>query len=155
MGDALAEIPAKLARMRDMFKNMERSQRIKMLIDIGATYREVPPEIASRPFAEDRKVPACESQAYVWAVEEGDGLKYYFAVENPQGVSAKATAALIDRTCSGVPPEQVAAIPTDIIYEIFGEELSIAKNMGLTNMLQMCKQEAKEFLQRQQQGSAN
>lgn len=151
----MSEIPPKLERMRDMFQNMERSQRIKMLIDIGASYKEVPSEVATRPFPEDRKVPACESQAYVWAVEEGEGLKYYFAVENPQGVSAKATAALIDRTCSGVPAEQVAAIPTDIIYEIFGEELSIAKNMGLTNMLAMCKQEAKAFLERHNESAAN
>ncbi len=151
----MSEIPPKLARMREMFKNMERNQRIKMLIDIGAGYKEVPPDIATRPFPEERKVPACESQVYVWAVEEGEGLKYYFAVENPQGVSAKATAALIDRTCSGVPPEQIVAIPTDIVYEIFGEELSIAKNMGLTNMLHMCKQEAKDFLERREESAAN
>lgn len=135
--------------MRDMFKGMDRSRRIQMLIDIGDTYKEVPPEVATRPFPEDHKVPACESQAYVWAVEQSGGLKYYFAVENPQGVSAKATAAIIDRTCSGAPLEQVAAIPPDIIYEIFGEELSIGKNLGLTNMLAMARHEAKKRLEAQ------
>jgi len=142
----LSEIPPKLARMRDMFKQMDRSRRIQMLIDIGESYTEVPPEIAERPFPEDRKVPACESQAYVWAADEGEGLKYYFAVENPQGVSAKATAAIIDRTGTGAPLEQIVASPNDIVYEIFGEELSIGKNLGLTNMLAMCKQEAKARL---------
>ncbi len=135
--------------MRDLFKNMDRSRRIQMLIDIGETYRVVPAEIAAPPYPQDRKVPACESQAYVWAVEQGPGLKFYFAVENPQGVSAKATAALIDRTCSGAPIEQVAAIPPDIIYEIFGAELSIGKNLGLTNMLAMCRHEAKKRLEAQ------
>lgn len=133
--------------MRDMFKNMDRSRRIQMLIDIGETYKVVPAEIAAPPYPEERKVPACESQAYVWAVEQDPGLKFYFAVENPQGVSAKATAALIDRTCSGAPLEQVAAIPPDIIYEIFGAELSIGKNMGLTNMLAMCRHEAKKRIE--------
>jgi cysteine desulfuration protein SufE len=133
--------------MRDLFKGMERSRRIQMLIDIGETYRAVPAEIAVPPYPEERKVPACESQAYVWAVELNGALKYYFAVENPQGVSAKATAALIDRTCSGAPLEQVAAIPNDIIYEIFGEELSIGKNLGLTNMLAMCKHEARKRIE--------
>ncbi len=143
----VSEIPPKLARMRDMFKNMDRSRRIQMLIDIGETYKVVPAEIAAPPYPEDRKVPACESQAYVWAVDQEPGLKFYFAVENPQGVSAKATAALIDRTCSGAPLEQVAAIPPDIIYEIFGAELSIGKNMGLTNMLAMCRHEAKKRIE--------
>lgn len=143
----MADIPPKLARMRDMFKGMDRARRIQMLIDIGDTYKEVPAEIASRPFPEDHKVPACESQAYVWAVEQNPGLKFYFAVENPQGVSAKATAAIIDRTCSGATLEQIAAIPPDIIYEIFGEELSIGKNLGLTNMLAMARHEAKKRLE--------
>jgi len=144
---AVSEIPPKLARMRDLFKNMDRSRRIQMLIGIGDSYTLVPAAIAMPPYPEDRKVPACESQAYVWAVEEGAGLKFYFAVENPQGVSAKATAALIDRTCSGAPLEQIVAIPTDIVYEIFGEELSIGKNLGLTNMLAMCKYEAKKRIE--------
>jgi cysteine desulfuration protein SufE len=133
--------------MREMFKGMDRARRIQMLIDIGETYKEVPAEIAARPYPESHKVPACESQAYVWAVDQAPGLKFYFAVENPQGVSAKATAAIIDRTCSGAPLEQVAAIPPDIIYEIFGEELSIGKNLGLTNMLAMCRHEAKKRLE--------
>jgi cysteine desulfuration protein SufE len=143
----MAEIPPKLARMREMFKGMERSRRIQMLIDIGETYKPVPPEIASQPYPEERKVPACESQAYVWAIDQDGSIKYHFAVENPQGVSAMATAALIDRTCSGAPLEQIVAIPNDIIFEIFGEELSIAKNLGLTNMLAMCKHEAKKRLE--------
>ena len=93
----MAEIPAKLVRLRERLKNLDRSQRIQMLIDIGEKYREVPPAIAQRPFDESRRVPACESQAFVWAVDENDSVKYYFAVENPQGVSAKATAAIRSR----------------------------------------------------------
>jgi sulfur transfer protein SufE len=129
--------------MRDMFKGMERARRVQMLIDLGETYRVVPPEIASPPYPEDRKVPACESDAHVWAVDQDGALKYYFSVGNPQGVSAMATAAIIDRTCSGAPLDQIVAIPNDIVFEIFGGELSVAKNMGLTNMLAMCKHEAK------------
>lgn len=143
----MTEIPPKLARMRDMFKGMERARRIQMLIDLGETYKPVPPEIASPPYDETHKVPACESQAYVWAIDQNASVKYHFAVENPQGVSAMATAAIIDRTCSGAPLEQIVAIPNDIVYEIFGEELSIAKNMGLTNMLAMCKHEARKRIE--------
>ena len=143
----MAEMPKKLARMRDRLNDLDRSGRIQMLIDIGSSYREAPPEIAERPFDEKRKVPACESQAYVWAVDDDGSIKYYFVVENPQGVSAKATAALIDRTWSGAPLEEIAAISPDIVYELFGGELSIAKNMGLTNMLSMCVHEAKVRLE--------
>ena len=84
MEEVVSDIPPKLARMRDMFKNMDRSRRIQMLIDIGESYKVVPAGIAAPPYPEDHKVPACESQAYVWAVDQELGLKFYFAVENPQ-----------------------------------------------------------------------
>jgi sulfur transfer protein SufE len=118
-----------------------------MLIDISEGYKLVPPDIAVPPYPEDRKVPACESDAHVWAIDQDGSIQYYFSVGNPQGVSAKATAAIIDRTCSGAPLEQIVAIPNDIIYEFFGEELSVAKNLGLTNMLAMCKHEARTRLE--------
>ena len=47
--------------------------------------------------------PQCESDAYVWALKKPDDtLKLYFAVENPSGVSAKALAAILDKTLSGL-----------------------------------------------------
>jgi hypothetical protein len=39
----------------------------------------------------------------VWALKKPDDtLKLYFAVENPSGVSAKALAAILDKTLSGL-----------------------------------------------------
>jgi cysteine desulfuration protein SufE len=144
----MAEIPAKLKRTLDTLAGLDRNRRIQMLIDIAEKFREVPPEIATRPFPDDRKVPGCESQAYVWAAEQPGGtLKYYFAVENPQGLSAKATAAILDRALSSAPLEEVLAVPKDVIFQLFGGELSIAKNHGLTNMLVMCQSAARERLE--------
>ncbi len=146
----MAEMPAKLKRTRDMLAKLDRGQRINTLIDLGEKFQEVPPEVASRPFPEERRVPGCESQAYVWSrPAEGGSLKFYFAVENPQGVSAKATAAILDRSLSGAPLEEIVAVPGDIVFELFGGELSIAKNHGLTNMLIMCKREAQNALNAQ------
>ena len=55
-----------------------------------------PPGIATRPFDPSHQVPQCESDAYVWAQKLPDGtMKYYFAVENPSGISAKALAAIL------------------------------------------------------------
>lgn len=133
-------MPAKLQQLREMFAAVDRSQRIQMLIDIASSFKEAPPDVASRPFPEENRVPHCESEAFVWSKEQPDGtLKFYFAVENPQGISAKATAALLDKTLSGAPLEEIAQVSSDVIYEIFGKELSMGKNMGLTAMLNMCK----------------
>jgi cysteine desulfuration protein SufE len=122
----------------------DRSERIQLLIDIAGRFQEVPPRIARRPFAEEHRVPACESEAYVFGEERPDGsLDYYFAVENPQGVSAKAMAVILGDALSGAPPEQVAEVAQDIVYQVFGRELSMGKSMGLMGMVGMVSAMAK------------
>lgn len=122
----------------------ERSERIQALIDTADRFVEVPPEIAERPFDEARKVPACESEAFVWALPRPDGtLDFHFAVDNPQGISAKAMAAILQETASGAPLEEVAQIPEDVPMTLFGRELSMGKNMGLMAMIAIVRTEAK------------
>jgi cysteine desulfuration protein SufE len=144
----MSQIPERLERFLAGLRLLEdRNDRIQFLIDTADGYREVPPEVASRPFPEDHRVPHCESEAFVWALDQEDGsLKYHFAVENPQGISAKAMAFILDDTLSGAPLEQVLAVPGDLPLEIFGRELSMGKNMGLTSLLGMVQAEARRRL---------
>ena len=144
----MPEAPAKLARTLETLKSVsDRGERIQLLIDIADRFREVPPQIARRPFPEENRVPACESEAYVWGETRPDGaLDYHFAVENPQGISAKALAVLLGDSLSGAPPEEVAAVPQDIVYDVFGNELSMGKSMGLMGMVSMVANLAKKQL---------
>lgn len=144
----MPEAPAKLARTLETLKMVsDRGERIQLLIDIADRFREVPPQIARRPFPEENRVPACESEAYVWGETRPDGaLDYHFAVENPQGISAKALAVLLGDSLSGAPPEEVAAVPQDIVYDVFGNELSMGKSMGLMGMVSMVANLAKKQL---------
>ncbi|HYO15642.1 MAG TPA: SufE family protein [Thermoanaerobaculia bacterium] len=139
-------VPEKLTRMLDMLDMVtDRNERIQLLIDVANRFQEVPPRISRRPFPEETRVPACESEAYVFAEERPDGtLDFHFAVENPQGISAKAMAAILDQTLSGAPPEEVAQVPTDIVYRVFGRELSMGKSMGLMGMVGMVANLAKK-----------
>lgn len=141
----MAEYPPKLAELVDLLTLVgDRSARIQMLIDTADRFRDVPEHVARRPFPEDHKVPACESEAYVWAEPLADGtLKFHFAVENPQGISAKAMAVILDETLSGQPLDQVARVPGDVIYDVFGRELSMGKSMGLMGMVAMVARSAK------------
>lgn len=143
----VGDLPAKLMDLLNLLGSMERRERMELLIDLADKFKEPPLRIATRPYPEGRRVPGCESEAYVWADEQPDRtLKYYFAVENPQGVSAKATAVILDKVLSGAPLDQIVRVPPDVIYQIFGKELSMGKNLGLTNMLVMCQAEARRLL---------
>lgn len=145
---ATAPMPEKLADLLEMIGSVgDRTERIELLISLGEKFKGVPESVATRPYPEDRKVPACESEAYVFAVPRPDGtLDFHYAVENPQGISAMATAVILKDACSGAPLDRVAAISTDIVYTIFGNELSMGKSMGLTGMVRMTAHEAKTRL---------
>jgi hypothetical protein len=79
-------------------------------------------------------VPQCESEAYVWATPRAGGpegtLDFHFAVENPQGIAAKALAAILADSLPGEPLSTITAIPGDVVYSLFGRELSMGKNLG-------------------------
>lgn len=116
----------------------DQSERIEMLIEWADKYREVPPKIATRPFPESHRVPFCESEVFVWARPGADGgLKLYFAVDNPQGISAMALSAILQRALSGLPPVAILQVSPEIVYDIFGRNISMGKGQGLMGIVSM------------------
>ena len=139
--------PAPLADLIADFEFVDRALRTEMLLEYADRFQEVSPEIAKRPFPESARAPRCESEAYVFASERPDGtLDLHFAVENPQGISARAWAVILADTCSGQPLEQLLAIPQDVIFRLFGRELSMGKGQGLVGMLDVVQNEARRRL---------
>jgi cysteine desulfuration protein SufE len=142
-------MPQKLDQLLDMFDMFpDPADRTGMLLSYSDQFKEVPPEVAARPFPKDHQVPQCESDAYVWALKQPDGtLRLYFAVENPSGVSARALAAILDRTLSGLPSSEIAQVSTDIVERIFRQNISMGKGLGLMSMVQAVQALAKRALQ--------
>ena len=134
----MSPYPAPLQEAIETFALLDDpADRVDLLLSYADRFREVPPKIATRPFPKEQRVPACESEAYVWAVPQRNGtLALYFAVENPAGVSAKALAAILEQTLSGLPPEEIERVPPDLIYDLFRQNISMGKGMGLMAMVQ-------------------
>lgn len=133
----MATIPDKLQQVLDTFDMFpDQSDRTNMLLSYADQFREVPPEVARRPFDKSHQVPQCESDAYVWAMKKPDGtLDLHFAVENPSGVSAKALAAILQKSLSGLPAPQIARVDCSIVERIFRQNISMGKGMGLMAMV--------------------
>jgi cysteine desulfuration protein SufE len=140
----LPGIPAPLAALLDGLEALDRSARMEQLVAWADEFAEVPPAVARRPFPEASRAPRCESDAHVFAVDRADGtLSFHFAVENPHGISARAWAVLLARTCSGQPLEQVASVPEETLFQVFGRELSMGKGQGLIGMLELVRHAAR------------
>src|SRR5262249_60434942 len=96
---------------------------------------------------ESARAPRGESEAYVFVTDRADGsVDLWFAVENPQGLSAMAWAVILRETLSGQPLEQVAVVPQDTIFRIFGRDISMGKGQGLVGMLEVVQHEVRRRL---------
>ena len=142
------QIPAKLREFLDTLGMVtDPDERASMLMSYADRFREVPPEIATPPFSSDHRVQYCDSEAFVWAIPQPDGtLRFYFAVENPSGISAKALAVVLERTLSGERPEEVANVSSEIVYQIFRQNISMGKGMGLMSMVQAVQHLARQHI---------
>jgi cysteine desulfuration protein SufE len=129
--------PPSLQKLLDTFALFpDPADRTNLLLSYADQFREVPPEVAQRPFDKAHQVPQCESDAYAWAVKKPDGtLALHFAVENPSGVSAKALAAILQKTLSGLTPDEIASVSAEIVEQIFRQNISMGKGMGLMGMV--------------------
>ena len=126
-------MPPKLQSLLDdlaMFP--DRADRIDALIELSREY--VHPSDAEVPRTETSRVPGCESEVFM----NLSGGRFRFAVDNPQGVSAMALARILEEGLESQP----AQVPDDLVYTVFGRELSMGKNLGLTNMVRMVRQAA-------------
>ncbi len=140
-------IPSPLTKIIGELDSLDWVERAQYLIELSDEFSEVPDTIATRPFPENRRVPKCESEAFVWAQDQDDGtLKFHYAVENPLGISARAMGAILDETMSGQPLDQVANVPGDIVHRIFGRQLSMGKGEGLAAMVEYSTYEARRRL---------
>lgn len=135
--------PAKLQEFLDDLSMFEdRAERIDALISIGQRFKN--PDAVALPRTPETRVPGCESEVYVSSSSMEQGRKFVIAVDNPQGISAMALAQILDENLSGEPKANFENLSEDLVYEVFGKELSMGKSLGLTNMVRMVKEEAKK-----------
>ena len=138
--------PQKLQQVLETFDLFpDPADRTGLLLSYSDQFKEVPADVARRPFPTSHQIPQCESDAYVWGLRQPDGtLRLHFAVENPSGVSAKALAAILERTLSGLPPSEIAGVDCGIVERIFRQNISMGKGMGLMAMVEAVRTLAKQ-----------
>lgn len=141
-------IPAKLQeRLDDLAFFTDRADRVEALIAIADEYVHAGPN--ELPRVEGRKVPGCESEVFFdFKPVDGDRLWFRFTVDNPQGISAMALAVMLQEGASGCPANEILAIDDDVVFTIFGRELSMGKSLGLTGMVRMVKTAAQTVAQK-------
>ena len=120
----------------------ERRDRIEILVSLADQFKGVPPSVAQEPFPIERKIPGCESEVFLWTCLSDGMMHLEFAVQNPQGLSAKALAYILKMGLDGRPPSDAKLLDDDLVFSLFGTELSMGKSLGLTNMIRSVRSQA-------------
>ena len=133
--------PQRLAEIVAAFdETEERDFRSEILTDVANRFQDVKPDVARRPFPDDARVPQCESRAFVFVRKLDDGgIEPHFAVENPQGVSAKALATILSESLAGEKPEVIKGISESLVQRLYGNSNSSGKREGLIGMIRLMK----------------
>ncbi|MCS6773330.1 MAG: SufE family protein [Anaerolineae bacterium] len=145
--------PERLREVLEIF-DANPADRSQMLVEYSDQFAGVPERIARRPYPPSHQVPHCESESYVFveplddpATTPSPRLKFYFAVENPFGVSARALSVVLDSTLSGLPADVIASMPIeDIVPTLFGRNISMGKGQGLLGIAAMVKHFARRYV---------
>ncbi len=125
-----------LLALAETLDSVDRAERIETLTDYARRYEPIPESVVGRPYPEGAKVPGCESEVYAFFLP-GRGIR--FAVENRQGVSAMALAAILQEHFEGPSATEIRNVSDEIVYRLFGRELSMGKSLGLMNMVATAK----------------
>jgi cysteine desulfuration protein SufE len=135
-----SKIPPNIQSILEDIEMVGDEGRAMVLLDYSDHFQAVPPQIAERPFSENNHVRECESDAYVFPERRSDGrLNFHFAVENPQGVSARAFSRILQEAVDGQSAAEINAISPEIVPLLFGRGISMGKGMGLQGILTMVK----------------
>ena len=147
-----SEYPKPLQDLLEFFKDIEdRSERTEMLIYWSDKYQRADESVTgSKPYSDSNKVPACESEAYIWSNARSDGsLDFHYVVENPQGLSAKALSAILSTTVSGSRLEEIQNLESDIIIRaLFGAKMGMVRTQGLRGIVKMTRAYAIQSLKK-------
>jgi cysteine desulfuration protein SufE len=144
-------LPPKLQAILDVFGEFtDTADRTNLLLSYADAFKEVPPSVATRPFTRECLIPHCESEAYVWAETQPNGtMTFHFAVENPAGISAKALATILKKSLDGLRPEDILPVTPDVVEQIFRQNISMGKGMGLMSMIEAVRTLARRELKKQ------
>jgi cysteine desulfuration protein SufE len=121
------------------FKAADRTTRLETLLDYS---RKLPPLPAR--YEEDKarghaRVDECQTPVFLW-VEVENGRVHIHADVPRESPTVRGFISLLARSLDGLPLEQVAAIPDDLLDQLgLSETLGMTRTQGLSAILHRIK----------------
>ena len=124
------------------FRNADRTTRLETLLDYARKLPPLPERLAAEKTLGHNLVHECQTPVFLWT-EVVDGRVHIHADVPPESPTVRGFISLLARTLDGVPAEEVARVPDDLLDQLgLTETLGMTRTQGLSAILARIKRAA-------------
>jgi cysteine desulfuration protein SufE len=121
------------------FKAADRTTRLETLLDYSRKLPPLPARYEEEKARGHARVDECQTPVFLW-VEVENGQVHIHADVPRESPTVRGFISLLARSLDGLPPEQVAAIPDDLLDQLgLSETLGMTRTQGLSAILHRIK----------------
>ena len=135
--------PSKLAAIVNEFADLDKHDRLELLLDFAENLPELPTKYQADLDAGEHRVHECQTPVFLWVVVNAGRVQIYghAARESP---TVKGFVAILVAAFSGASPEEVLAVKPDLLQRLgLAEALGMTRMRGLTAIMGRIHQEVR------------
>ena len=120
------------------FSAADRDTRLEALLDSSRKLPDLPARL-SEALDTGMSVPECQTPVHLWVERDNGALRFYGDVPR-ESPTVRGYVSLLVRTLDGATPEEVEAVPDDLLDRLkLVETLGMLRIGGLTALLRRLK----------------
>ncbi|MES2094739.1 MAG: SufE family protein [Actinomycetota bacterium] len=137
-------LPDSLERIRADFLELERADRLILLLEFANDLPELPARYADHPDLLERVVE-CQSPVFIFVEVDDNRIVHLHATAPREAPTTRGFASILSQGLSGLTIEQVLDVPDDFPDTIgLTEAVSLLRIRGMTAMLARTKRQVRE-----------
>ena len=139
-----SKLPDSLVQIREDFRELERSDRLVLLLEFANELPALPPRYAEHPDLLERVVE-CQSPVFIFVEVDDKQLVHLHATAPKEAPTTRGFASILVQGLSGLTVDEVLDVPDDFPNTIgLTEAVSMLRIRGMTAMLARAKRQLRE-----------
>lgn len=125
------------------FKASDKATRLELLLDYARKLPDLPERYHAARDQGLNRVPECQSPVFLYLEKDGAGKVQLYADAPREAPTVRGFVSLLTRSINGTAPQDVAALPGDLLDQLgLSEALGMTRMHGLTAMVGRIKRMA-------------
>lgn len=130
---------SKLDAIIEEFQDLEARDRLELLLDFAEKLAELPAAYQAERDAGLHRIPECMTPTFLW-VQCISGRVSIHAYVAPEAPTVKGFVSILVEAYNGTMPDEIAAIPADLLHRLgLAELLGMNRLRGLNAVQQRLK----------------